>query len=70
MSFNWDDPPTPYGEFVGKCQRGATRYEMARLLNPRQWKELWRRNMAGENFDAMIDDIAANPNKEWTYEPD
>jgi len=49
---------------------GATRYETARLLNPRQWKELWSRRMKGENFDAMIDEIAATSNYGWKYNDD
>jgi len=33
------------------------RYEALRRLNPRQFEALWNRNMAGENFDAMVDEM-------------
>lgn len=35
-----------------------TRYETLRKLNPMQFAELHRRNLAGENFDSMVDQIA------------
>ena len=34
---------------------GALRYEVLRKLNPRQYAELYKRNMDGENFDDMVD---------------
>ena len=34
---------------------GALRYEALRKLNPRQYAELHKRNMDGENFDDMVD---------------
>ena len=34
---------------------GWTRYEKARKLTPQQWTALHTRNLAGENFDDMID---------------
>jgi hypothetical protein len=37
--------------------RGWLRYEAIRKLNPRQFDELYRRNLAGENFDAMVDQL-------------
>lgn len=42
-------------------QRGHARYEALRRMNPRQFMELWHRNMNGENFDAMIDVLVSNP---------
>lgn len=34
---------------------GWQRYEKARKFSPRQWAELHARNLAGKNFDGMID---------------
>jgi hypothetical protein len=36
---------------------GWKRYEKARKLSPFQWNRLHIRNLAGENFDAMIDSL-------------
>ena len=38
---------------------GWLRYEALRKLNPRQYGELHARNLAGENFDAMVTAIVA-----------
>ena len=42
-------------EQIATWQLGWQRYEKARRLNPRQWAELHKRNLAGERFDGMID---------------
>ena len=34
---------------------GSLRYETLRKLTPRQYTELHKRNIAGENFDGMVD---------------
>ncbi len=36
---------------------GAVRYESLRKLNFRQFKELKDRNLRGENFDKMVDEL-------------
>lgn len=33
------------------------RYEKLRKLNPRQFDELYARNLRGENFDKMVDEL-------------
>lgn len=33
------------------------RYEALRKLNPRQFSELHARNLQGENFDRMVDEL-------------
>jgi len=45
----------PHPETLARWRLGFDRYEKARKLNPRQWGELHERNLAGENFDGMID---------------
>lgn len=39
--------------------QGWVRYEKARKLSPRQRAELHVRNLAGENFDSLIDALPA-----------
>ena len=38
---------------------GFARYEALRKLKPYQFEELHKRNLAGENFDAMVDELVA-----------
>ena len=42
---------------------GWLRYEAIRKLNPHQFTDLHKRNLAGENFDAMVDQLVAEKNK-------
>lgn len=34
------------------------RYEALRRVNPRQFMALWERNMKGEKFDVLVDELA------------
>jgi hypothetical protein len=36
---------------------GFLRYEVLRKLSPREFYNLWNRNMNGENFDEMVTDL-------------
>ncbi len=36
---------------------GYLRYEALKKLNPRQYEELNKRNLNGENFDEMVDEL-------------
>ena len=36
---------------------GFLRYEALRKLNSRQYEELHKRNLNGENFDGMVDEL-------------
>ncbi|KWT95593.1 MULTISPECIES: hypothetical protein [unclassified Variovorax] len=51
--------PVPGGQVMMSMQPelelGWVRYEKARKLNPQQWADLHARNLAGENFDDMVD---------------
>lgn len=38
----------------------SLRYSALRKLNPRQFAELHKRNMAGERFDDMVDALVSN----------
>lgn len=42
----------------GELALGFIRYETLRKLNPRQFAELHKRNLAGEFFDGMVDQLA------------
>jgi hypothetical protein len=39
---------------------GWLRYEALRKLTPQKYTELHRRNMAGERFDDMVDELVAD----------
>lgn len=38
---------------------GFIRYRALRKLHPQKYAELHRRNLAGERFDAMVDELIA-----------
>lgn len=42
---------------VERTAIGHRRYETVRKLNPRQFREIWDRNLRGERFDDIIDQI-------------
>lgn len=46
------------GIAIDDCIKAAKRYELVRTLNPREFKQLWARNIKhGEGFDGMIDEL-------------
>lgn len=45
------------GQMPDELARGFARYETLRRLNPKQFAELHARNLAGENFDQMVDSL-------------
>jgi len=48
----------------GEATLGYLRYEELRKLNVRQFAELFERNIAGENFDKMVDELIYKNNVE------
>jgi len=43
---------------IREAAQGHARYEALRCLNPREYTEMWRRNLAGdERFDDMVDEL-------------
>lgn len=48
---------TKWSEDDDDLTLGFLRYEELRKLNVRQFSELIERNLAGENFDEMIDEL-------------
>lgn len=52
--------------FEGKSKTdlalGYLRYEALRKLTPRQFSELYMRNLKGENFDQMINELIVKEN--------
>jgi hypothetical protein len=41
--------------------KALARYEYLRTFNPRQFKDLWQRNVRGEgSFDQLVDEAIAN----------
>jgi hypothetical protein len=49
--------PAAIGVELDRAIHAAERYEKVRILNPRQFKALWDRNMKGERFDDLVDGI-------------
>lgn len=50
--------PAQLGRALDKVTEMAERYEIVRNLNPRQFAELYARNLAGEGaFDALVDEL-------------
>lgn len=49
--------PVLIGNAIERICEAAARYEELRKLNPRQFAELYARNMNGENFDLMVDEL-------------
>lgn len=46
-----------YASAAEDMRQQASRYERLRRLNPHQFAELHRRNLAGERFDDLVDAI-------------
>ena len=42
---------------------GHARYEDLRMWNRAEFLELWRRNLAGENFDSLVDELVKARNE-------
>lgn len=42
---------------IAELTQGYLRYEALRKLNPRQFAELHRRNLLGDNYDGMVDEL-------------
>lgn len=49
--------PTLLGLAIEDCVKAAKRYELVRTLNVQQFKNLYKLNLAGANFDAMVDEM-------------
>ena len=49
--------PAEIGRAIEDCVKAAKRYELVRTLNAKQFKDLHLRNLKGENFDAMVDEM-------------
>jgi hypothetical protein len=49
--------PASIGRAIESVCEAAARYEALRLLNVRQFVELKERNLSGENFDTMVDEL-------------
>jgi len=39
------------------ADQNTKRYEIVRKLNPREFYAIWMRNIKGENFDSIIDEM-------------
>lgn len=51
-------------EGMRESAQGHARYEALRCLNPREYTEMWRRNLAGDaRFDDMVDELVKAKNE-------
>lgn len=46
-----------------EAAQGHARYEALRILNPREYAELWSRALLGERFDDMVDELMRKNNE-------
>lgn len=44
-------------EELDDLRKASDRYEVLRKLNPRQFAELYQRNIKGESFDRLVDEL-------------
>jgi hypothetical protein len=49
--------PTAIGIAIDDCIKAAERYELVRTLNPREFNQLYARNLKGIEFDGLVDAI-------------
>jgi len=49
--------PAEIGRAIDDCVQAAKRYELVRTLTPLDYKALCVRNLHGENFDVMVDEL-------------
>jgi hypothetical protein len=56
-----DDYPTRLGIALDNVVAMAERYEKLRILNVTEFRKLQQRNLAGENFDDMVDALLRSP---------
>lgn len=64
-----DDPDCDRSYTRSKCKEcaqvmreaaiGHARYETLRALNPREIVDIWKRSIAGERFDDMVDELVS-----------
>ena len=66
---NCKNDSAPHHEDLARWKLGYERYEKARKLNPRAFTALHKRNLAGERFDDMIDELGAAYSKTITGTP-
>lgn len=53
----WISTHQAYAAGIEKYKRDHERYEKLRKLNVQQFSELYERNIRGENFDEMVDEL-------------
>ena len=49
--------PASIGRAIESVCAAAARYEALRVITPRQFGDLYDRDMRGEDFDAMVDEL-------------
>lgn len=55
---------TVFADCLREAAKGHARYEALRCLNPREYTDMWRRNLAGEGrFDELVDELVKAKNE-------
>ena len=52
-----------------EAAQGHARYEVLRVMNPKEFAELWARSLLGERFDDMVDEIVKDKNEPYRGHP-
>lgn len=52
-----------YARGVREAAQGHARYEALRVLNPKDFAELWSHALLGRNFDELVDELVKAKNE-------
>lgn len=54
---------TVFADCLREAAQGHARYEALRVLTPREFTALWCESLAGERFDALVDELVKAKNE-------
>ena len=52
-------------EGIREAAQGHARYEVLRLLNPKEFAELWAQSLLGKPFDELVDELVKAKNESY-----
>ena len=56
-------------EGIREAAQGHARYEALRVMNPKDFAEMWARSLLGERFDDMVDELVKAKNEPYGRHP-
>lgn len=56
-------------EGMREAAQGYARYEVLRLLNPKEFAELWAQSLLGKPFDELVDELVRTKNEPYGGNP-